>query len=249
MIKTFFYFLIFYIFVLPVVVFAQDLELNNQQKKTTWNSSISLGFESKNGNSKRKKMNIDANVERIYQEWLSRFSLETLNEEERSVRTGERYEAKLRTQYNLKKGYREGTYFYTDAEYLRDCFGWYNYTVSHFAGIGYSLLKEKNIQFDTEIGAGYIRSRFIDDVHDNGGITVIGTRFRWDITNEMDFEQVSKFKTTEKVEIIDLKNSLKTRLIRDIYLKLKYEIKHISHVLPDRKKTNSVTTLNLAYAF
>ncbi|MHA1539766.1 MAG: DUF481 domain-containing protein [Alphaproteobacteria bacterium] len=239
----------FYLFVFFMLFSVQNLFAQEISKDPVWHASVSGAFESKNGNSKQKEIDVETEIERTHQAWLSRLVVEALNTKERDTRIEERYEAGLRTQYNLHEGYREGTYFYTDLDYLRDHFGWYDYAGSVVLGVGYSLLKEEKMQFDAELGAGGIRSRFADGIHDNGGIAVLGTRFRWDITEEMDFEQISELKTTEEVQIIDIKTSLQTHLIKDIYLKLKHEIKRISHVPLDRKKTDTVTTLNLAYAF
>ena len=161
-------------------------------------------------------------------------------------------------------GYKLDTrsYIVGAARYEHDDFGANLWQGIVSLGYGYIALKDDRNELSFEIGPGYKRYRPADvDVVINGvsvpqqqptqsEVVARGlVNYKFKLTANTSFEDTLLMEAGSKNTYLQNDAGLAVSMTQKLALKVGFQVRHNSDVLPGTKKTDTLTTTNLVYSF
>jgi putative salt-induced outer membrane protein len=158
--------------------------------------------------------------------------------------TAQRWEVRGQSQYSLT----ERAYAFGAARYEDDRFSQYDYQASLSAGLGYKLIDSERTKLWVQGGPGYRHAEIAET-----GETEDGMIFRGDLGFEHQLTETTKIVDRFLVETgadnTYLQNDLglEVTITGALGLRLGYQVRHNTDVLPGIEKTDTLTTIGLLY--
>lgn len=261
---------------LPVAALADDASTTNDGG---WSGSGEAGFAAARGNAKSENLNAKLTFKKEDDQWKDMFYLTALrskgevtsyvpggNDTVLAVKnydtTANRYEAGASVGYKFD----ERSYLVGALRYENDDFSPYEYQAVASIGYGYTVLKTSSDEFSVEVGPGYKRYQLndvigpeIDPVTHTGVVHKFGSEGevigRGLLAYKHNFTDTTAFVDTLLVEagsdntFVQNDAGLAVSINKAFALKLSYQIRHNTDVLPGTKKTDQLMTTNLVYNF
>ncbi len=236
-----------------------------------WTGSGEFGFAAARGNSHTENANAKLTLGQENAYWRNNFFLNGLrskgdvevqdaagNTVDRFSTTANRYDAGASVGYKLDPR----SYVVTAARYEHDDFGANLWQGVVSVGYGYIALKSGTTELSFEIGPGYKRYRPADLTEEVNGVTVkqhqssqgegvarglVNLRHRLSANTTVEETLLAEAGSDNQYYQNDL--SLSVSMTRQMALKLGYQVRYNSDVLPGVRHTDTLTTTNLVYNF
>lgn len=242
--------------------FAEDTDTEKEKEPTGWKSSGELGFVSSSGNTESDSLNVRLGTKFEDEDWKHDFHLAGFRQrgevevqtdpndpnstERRTERTANRYELGGSTARKLD----ERNSIYTSLRYEHDDFAAYDYQATLSVGWGHQLIKTDATDLRFEAGPGIKRTR--DAVTRETNSALIG-RGKGNLETKL----------TDNTSLVDellveagggntyVQNDFGVKVAMNSHLAIKAGLqhRHNTEVPPERKKTDTLTTVNLVYDF
>ena len=245
---------------------AQDTE-----NRGGWSGSGEFGFASSTGNSRSENINAKLGLSQENDQWKNNFFVDALrskseqkivdtngNTIEQFNTTANRYDAGASV--GLKLDTR--SYIVGAARYEHDDFGANLWQGIVSLGYGYIALKDGRNELSFEIGPGYKRYRPADVGMVVGGVVVHQQQptesemvarglanYKYRLTENTAFEDTFLMEAGSKNTYLQNDAGVAVSMTRKLALKVGFQVRHNSDVLPGTKKTDTLTTTNLVYSF
>jgi len=259
---------------LPVAAMADDASTNDGG----WSGSGEAGFAAARGNAKSENLNAKLTFKKEDDRWKDNFYLTALRAKGEVTTpvdvggqidnvksydtTANRYEAGASMGYKFD----ERSYVVGALRYENDDFSPYEYQAVASIGYGYTVLKTASDEFSVEVGPGYKRYRLnnvigpeIDPDTGDGVVHKFGSEGevigRGLLAYKHAFTDTTAFVDTLLVEaggdntFVQNDAGLAVSINKAFALKLSYQVRHNTDVLPGTKKTDQLMTTNLVYNF
>jgi putative salt-induced outer membrane protein len=224
-----------------------------------WTGKGQLGFLNSRGNSDAESINANIDMLRYDGPWKNEFYLGGLYGKSAGIVSAERWEARGQSNYTVS-----GNLFaFGGLRYEHDLFDGFQYQASVTAGMGYKFIDTVDTKLSGQVGAGYRRLRPEDIIKNADGI--VTQRILHDATGEaigtagVDFSHAFTKTTTLTNKFLIESGSANTLLHDDIALAVKmsnklslsvgYGITDNTHPPGTLRKVDTVTTVNLVFAF
>ena len=224
-----------------------------------WDGGGELGFAATRGNSVNESLNGRFKVQYTHGDWihaLDLFGLRSSAEHrvedanggivrERDT-TANRYTAGLKSA--LKLG--EHRQFTTALRYERDDFATYSYQQSASVGYGARIMDGDRTRLDLQIGPGFRRAHHVEDDRTESGMIgrgYIGLKF--DLTENTELENTLLVESGTSNTFAQNDLGVSVTMNSHLALKAGWQARHNSDVAPDRKRTDTLTTMNVVYRF
>jgi putative salt-induced outer membrane protein len=224
-----------------------------------WTGKGQLGFLNSHGNSDSESINANIDMLRYDGPWKNEFYLGGLYGKSAGIVSAERWEARGQSNYTVS-----GNLFaFGGLRYEHDLFDGFQYQASVTAGMGYKFIDTVDTKLSGQVGAGYRRLRPEDIIKNADG--VVTQRILHDATGEaigtagLDFSHAFTKTTTLTNKFLVESGSANTLLHDDIALAVKmsnklslsvgYGITDNTHPPGTLRKIDTVTTVNLVFAF
>lgn len=262
---------------LPVAAIADDA--SSSANGGGWSGSGEAGFAASRGNAKSENLNAKLTFKKEDDQWKDLFYLTALrskgevtsyvpgaNNTVVAVKnydtTANRYEAGASVGYKFD----ERSYLVGALRYENDDFSPYEYQAVASIGYGYTVLKTSSDELSVEVGPGYKRYQ-LNDVYgpDVDPVTNDPIRHRFSSEGEVigrgllaykhNITDTTAFVDTLLVEagsdntFVQNDAGLAVSINKAFALKLSYQVRHNTDVLPGTKKTDQLMTTNLVYNF
>jgi putative salt-induced outer membrane protein len=172
--------------------------------------------------------------------------------------TANRYDGGASVGYKLDPR----SYIVGAARYEHDDFGANLWQGIVSLGYGYIALKDERNELSFEIGPGYKRYRPADVDVVVGGVLVPQQQpteselvarglinYKYKLTANTAFEDTLLMEAGSKNTYLQNDAGLAVSMTRKLALKVGFQVRHNSDVLPGVKKTDTLTTTNLVYSF
>jgi putative salt-induced outer membrane protein len=224
-----------------------------------WIGKGQLGFLNSRGNSDAESINGNIDMLRYDGAWKNEFYLGGLYGKSSGIVSAERWEARGQSNYTIS----DGVFAFGGLRYEHDLFDGFQYQASVTSGIGYKFIDTADTKLSGQVGAGYRRLRPEDIIKNPDG--VVTQRILHDATGEaigtvgVDFSHAFTKTTTLTNKFLMESGSANTLLHDDIALAVKmsnrlalsvgYGITDNTHPPGTLKKVDTVTTVNLVFAF
>jgi putative salt-induced outer membrane protein len=224
-----------------------------------WIGKGQVGFLDSHGNSDAESINGNIDLLRYDGPWKNELYSSGLYGKSAGIVSAERWEARGQSNYTVS-----GNLFaFGGLRFEHDMFDGFQYQASVTAGMGYKFIDTVDTKLTGQLGAGYRRLRPEDVIKDADG--VVTDRILHDASGEaiatagLDFSHAFNKATTLTNKFLTESGSTNTLLHDDIALAVKmtdklglsvgYGITDNTHPPGTLKKLDTVTTVNLAFAF
>ena len=218
------------------------------------------GYVMSRGNSDTDSANAKIDLFLLTPQWKHAFTLEGLYGKSAEVTSAERWDLRLQSDYTINtKLFAFGALAYQD-----DRFSGFQYQGSASGGLGYKLFDSQSTKLSVQLGVGYrvLRPEILvkDDV--SGAVIdriPLERQSEAVATGGLDFMHQfnSSTKLTDKMIVesgssnTSIKNdlALEVKMSKKLALLAGYSILHNTKPADDVKRTDTITTLNVVYAF
>jgi putative salt-induced outer membrane protein len=236
-----------------------------------WTGSGEFGYASATGNTRSQNINAKLGLNQENEQWKNDFFLDVLrtkvqqkvvtpagNTVDQFETTANRYDAGASVGYKLDPR----SYIVGAARYDHDDFGANLWQGVISVGYGYIALKDARNELSFEIGPGYKEYRPAELPLDVDGVTITQTQpvqheavarglvnYKLRITDNTSFEDTFLTEAGSKDTYIQNDAGLAVTMTKKLALKVGFQVRHNSNVLPGIKKNDTLTTTNLVYNF
>lgn len=237
-----------------------------------WTGSGEFGFASATGNTRSQNVNAKLGLNQENEQWKNSFFVDALRSKaqqsvvdsttgatvEQFNTTANRYDGGASVGYKLDPR----SYIVGAARYEHDDFGANLWQGIVSLGYGYIALKDDRNELSFEIGPGYKRYRPADTsvlvdgeevrVHQPTESEMVARgliNYKFKLTANTSFEDTFLMEAGSKNTYLQNDAGLAVSMTKKLALKVGFQVRHNSDVLPGIKKTDTLTTTNLVYSF
>ena len=229
-------------------------EENTEEKEPVpaLKGDVQFGYLMSSGNTDSTTLNGKFNILYNLDEWLHKFSLEAYSTSDSDITTGERYKAA----YQLDRKLDESRYLFGSASYEEDRFSGYENISTIAAGYGHEFYNVDKTTLDAEIGIGYRNSRLVpesvvigESAEINEALIRLAVDYHWHLGENRSVTSKLKIDAGEESVISYFDVSFITMIAGDLSFKASFEARHNSDVPVDTENLDTITSINLLYAF
>lgn len=236
-----------------------------------WSGSGEFGFASSTGNSRSENINAKLGLNQENEQWKNSFFLDGLRSKSQQTvedvggntvktfnTTANRYDGGASVGYKLDPR----SYIVGAGRYEHDDFGANLWQGIVSLGYGYIALKDERNELSFEIGPGYKRYRPADTyvVVDSESVVVRQPtesemvargliNYKYKLTANTALEDTLLMEAGSKNTYLQNDAGLAVSMTRKLALKVGFQVRHNTDVLPGTKNTDTLTTTNLVYSF
>ncbi len=211
-----------------------------------WKGKGEGGIVFARGNSDTDTINVKLDVANEVDRWKHGFGIAALRGATAGTTTAERYGASWQSDYKLT----DRSYWFGGVRYEQDKFGGFDYQASATTGYGYKFIDTAATKFSGQAGVGYRRSKLLPRGNTEGDPV-----FRGDLKYEHALTDTTKILNTFIVEAGSSNTfasndlALQVKMSDKFALSLGLGVRHNTDPPRGLKKTDTLTTVNLVYAF
>jgi len=235
------------------------------EEEKPWKASAELGVVSTSGNSTATSVQAKVDAVQNLEKWTNTYAFKALTNKSEvenddgttsNEKTAEKYFGSLKSAYDIGK---ESDYLFLFGSYAEDKFGSYRRYTTLSLGYGSRFIEKETVQFDAEVGPGYVRGEKVyeDPLLPNEEILVTesGTMLRvagvltWQITTHAEFKQSLSVESSEDNRRTLSETSLSTKISEVMQMKAAFTVESDSEVAPGKEKTDTTTSVTLVYKF
>ncbi|HEU4774844.1 MAG TPA: DUF481 domain-containing protein [Lysobacter sp.] len=225
----------------PATAFAHE-----SLAPANWSGTGELGLALSKGNTDSQTLIGKLGVAKEEALWKHEAGLAFLYGKQNGLESAYRYEGFGKTNHQIS----ERSYMSGSARIERDHHAAYEYQSTAAAGYGYKAIATEASHLNFEIGSGYrwAKQQGIR-VHEDGAVL----RGHMDFNHQFNAStslydtllvEAGRDNTFARNEL-----GLKVKMSDALALKAGVEVRHNTDVLPDTRKTDTLTTVNIAYGF
>jgi len=215
---------------------AEEAPATDAAEESNWKGNVEFGYVSSSGNTETTNINGKLHVEAEYSEWLQKLDIGAFSTSDNDVTTAKRF----KIEYQGDRKLSDISYLFVNSSYEEDEFRIYN---------------ENKMTLDAEIGAGIRQSETDKDLitglsdKENESMARFALKYLWEIEENRSLTSNLSVDAGEDTTISTFDISFMTMVAGDLSLKVSYLARHTSEVPVDKEKLDTVTSINLLYAF
>ena len=223
---------------------AMAIGLAATPARAEWIARGEIGASFASGNSESESINGAIELKNKRDKWTHTFGAAGNYGSDGQLTTAERWELRAQSDYT----FTEKTYWFGAARYEDDRFSNFEYQVSVSTGVGYKFIDTERTKFWVQGGPGYRYAELSDT-----GTKDDGTILRGDLGFEHQLTETTKIVERFLVESGSdntyVQNDLGVEVLitGSLGLRVGYQVRNNSDVLPGVEKTDTLTTVGLLY--
>jgi putative salt-induced outer membrane protein len=214
--------------------------------RADWKGKGEAGVVLARGNSDADTLNLKLDMATELEQWKHSFGVAALRSSTDGDLTAERYAAFGQSDYKIS----DRSFWFGGLRYEQDEFSGFDYQASATTGYGYKFIDTDRTKFSGQAGAGYRRSKLTPS-----GAVDSGAIFRGDLKFEHALTDTTKILDTFVVEAGSDNTfasnllALQVKMSDKFALSVGLDVRHNTDPPAGLKKTDTLTTVNLVYAF
>lgn len=249
---------------------ADASNTSNAANNGGWSGSGEFGFASATGNTRSQNVNGKLNLNQENEQWKNNFYVDFLRAKSQQAvtnasgatveqfnETANRYDGGASVGYKLDPR----SYIVTAARYEHDDFGANIWQGVVSVGYGYIALKDDTNELSFELGPGYKRYRpAVQDTLINGvevpqeangtqseAIARGLVNYKHKLTDNTSFEDTFLTEAGSKNTYLQNDAGVSVSMTKKLALKVGFQVRHNTDVLPGIRKNDTLTTTNIVY--
>lgn len=220
-----------------------------------WRTSAELGAISTSGNTNGSSVSGKIEAHQELENWSNEYIVSGFFKEDQVIdQEGKRHSRRSAERYAMSakaalKLLGDGKRAFALASHVNDKFGSFTRYSTLAVGHGSQWYNTVDKSLDVEIGPGYFSGQR-ESGETESGVTVRGAaRFRWEVSESALFAQtVSVERGTSNMRSV-AETSLSTQVIGSMQMKAAFSARNDTNVPPEKKNTDTQTSLTLVYSF
>jgi putative salt-induced outer membrane protein len=225
--------------------FAYAEEVVQAEEPKSWKSDMELGFVQTGGNTKTQTLNAKGKVVWDGDAFRTTVEATALSSKDGKLMTSERYTAAIQEDWKIS----EIDYLFGRIGFSTDRFDGYKRRVRETIGYGRDLIKNDDLHWKAEIGAGLRQTTLVTNVKENDAIGRGATVVVWKINEAATFTQDLSTEGGKKGFVSNSVTSLQQKLNGRLATKLSFSAQHTSKVPVGTKKVNTETAITLVWSY
>jgi putative salt-induced outer membrane protein len=222
------------------------LALLTASAQAAWKGKGEAGIVFARGNTDADTINFKLGMSEEVERWKHSLEMSALRASSGGVRSADRYMAGWQSDYKLSdRGFTFG-----GLRYERDLFSGFDYQATASAGLGYKFYDTDKMKLSGQAGAGYRRIK--DGVTGaTSGNAVFVAGFDYENVLTATTRVVDKFHLESGSDNTLLSNfvGVEVKMSTSLALSVGLDVRQNTKPPAPRKKTDTVSTVNLVYAF
>ena len=209
-----------------------------------WTGKGDVGASIATGNSENQAANANLDLKYTQDRWLHSVGFSGIYGNDGDTTTAQRWELRGQTQYELT----QRAYAFGAARYEDDRFSQYDYQASLAGGLGYKLIDTERTKLWVQGGPGYRFAEIRGTGEKDDGVILRGDiGFEHQLTETTKI--VDKFLVEAGSDNTYLQNDLglEVTISGALGLRVGYQVRHNTDVLPGIDSTDTLTTIGLLY--
>ena len=214
--------------------------------QAAWKGKGEAGIVFARGNTDADTINFKLGMSEEVDRWKHSLDLAALRATSNGVKSADRYMAGWQSDYQLN----DRAFVFGGLRYERDRFSGFDYQATASTGIGYKFYDTDKMKLSGQAGVGYRRIK--DDVTGaTSGNAVFVAGFDYENVLTATTKVVDKFHLESGSDNTLLSNfiGLEVKMSTSLALSVGLDARQNTKPPAPRKKTDTVTTLNVVYAF
>ena len=214
------------------------------EARADWTAKGELGASFASGNSENEAANGALEVKRSYEKWAHGVYFAGNYGNDGEETTAQRWEVRGQSDYKLT----ERAYWFGGVRYEDDRFSAYDYQASLATGLGYRIIDTERTKFWVQGGPGYRFAELRDTGESEDGVIFRGDAgFEHQLTDTT--KVVDRFLIETGSDNTFLQNDLglEVTISGALGLRVGYQVRHNTDVLPGIDKTDTLATVGLIY--
>ena len=209
-----------------------------------WTGKGDIGASFATGNSENQVASANLELKNTVDKWQHTFGFAGNYGSESGTTTAQRWEVRGQTQYALT----DRAYAFGAGRYDDDKFSQYDYQASIAGGLGYRIIDSERTKLWVQGGPGYRYAEILETGESEDGII-----FRGDLGFEHQLTDTTKIVDRLLVEAgsdntyVQNDLGLEVTISGALGLRVAYQVRHNTDVLPGVEKTDTLTTVGLLY--
>jgi putative salt-induced outer membrane protein len=209
-----------------------------------WSGKGNVGASFASGNSENSAASAALELINTRDKWKNTFGFAGNYGSESGTTTAQRWEVRAQTQYD----FTERAYAFGAGRYDDDKFSQFDFQTSIAGGLGYRIIDSERTKLWVQGGPGYRYAEVLDTGESEDGFI-----FRGDVGFDHQLTETTKIVDRFLVEAGSdntyLQNDLglEVTISGGLGLRVGYQVRHNTDVLPGVEKTDTLTTVGLLY--
>ena len=231
---------------LTLMTVCMPLMAQEPEEERPYEGSVALGYVGTTGNTEVTTLNTELLLTYHTDDWTHNFELETLTSREDGVGKAERYYIADKSDYRLLV---QDRYLYVQGSYTDDRFSGFNYQAIVSGGLGQYFIENEAHNLEGFVGLGYRQNDTdIDGVQGEVVIT-LGEDYNWQISDTSQLSQGVTFEIGDKRTITTFNIALESEILGQLSTRIAFRLRNNSDVPVGNDKTDTLTSVSLAYSF
>ena len=227
-------------------VAAAPTQAASSKKPAKWSGDIELGGSRATGNTETEQVNAAVKVKYKSAPWETTFKLTYDFASDSGGINTQRLKANADTEYS----FTERFFTFGLIEFIDDRFSGFDYELTQAVGIGYRLIKTKDVEFKISAGPGLrISEREDTGVTEFEPVERSNANFAWKISESAKFTNDTTATWGTKRTITENTAAITVKIIEKLSGLLSYYLRNNSKPPPGNKKTDTLTKASLVYTF
>lgn len=211
-----------------------------------WSGKGELGFVLARGNSDADTVNTKLEMSRQTDSWKHGFTLAALRASNDGEQNAERYAAAWQTDFRFSPE----SYWYNGARYEEDRFSGFDYQASLSTGLGHRFMDDEELKIFGQAGLGYRRlENSLTAETDDSVIFSSELRYEQRLTETTRLRNKLLVEAGETNTFATNELALEVKINSRLSLAAGLGVRHNTDPPVGRKKTDTLTTVNLVYGF
>jgi len=209
-----------------------------------WKGKGELGASFASGNSENESANAALEVKNTHDKWTHTLGLAGNYGSDGSTTNAERWEVRGQSDYT----FTDRAYWFGAGRYEDDRFSSFDFQASLSTGLGYKIINTERTKFWVQAGPGYRFAELRETGESADGMIVRGDMgFEHQLTDTTKI--VDRFLIESGSDNTYAQNDLglEVTITGALGLRLGYQVRHNTDVLPGVEKTDTLTTVGLIY--
>jgi len=213
--------------------------------KGPWSGNVRLGYLATTGNTETTNANFGFGVDYTIDRWTHGATGTAVGASQDNETTAEAYTLGWRSRWDLT----ERDYFFGRVDWLKDKYSGYDQQLSEALGYGRRVIMQPHQTLNLEIGPGARQSELRNGDEEKEIIARLGANYAYSFNERAQFNFDLSVLTGQENTFTEAVTALKTDLVGNLAVVLSYTVRNNTDVPDDTEKTDTMTSVSLAYSF
>jgi putative salt-induced outer membrane protein len=211
-----------------------------------WKGAGEAGLVIARGNTQTDTINLKLGMSNEVDKWKHTLELAALRSTSGGAKTGDRYQFGWQSDYK----YSERGFVFGALRYESDKFSGFSYQASETVGVGYKFINTEKVKFSGQAGVGVRQLKnSISGVKASDAIATAGLDYANQLTATTKLVDKFRVETGSKNTLMGNFFGVEVKMSTALSLAVGLDVRNNSKPPPGLKKTDTLTTANVVYAF